>query len=58
MKILVAIEIDETRLKRIGWALGNYADELTDQTECKDWIDATLRDAIDELPLPPGEVTE
>jgi len=53
MKILVVIEINEERLKKIGWAMGNYADELTSQQECKDWIDAKLQDEIDELPLPP-----
>lgn len=53
MKLLVAITLTPERIKKIGWSMGNYSDELTDETECKDWIDATLQDTIDALPDPP-----
>lgn len=54
MKILVAIVLTDEQIKKIGWeGYGNYADELTDQVDCKDWIDNHLADTLDELSAPP-----
>jgi len=50
MILLVAITLNESQVKRIGWTLGNYSDEITDEEECKGWIDATLLDNIADLP--------
>ncbi len=53
MKILVAITLTDAQVKKIGWCLGNYSDELTDETECKQWIDSFLLDTLGALPDPP-----
>lgn len=53
MDILMSIYINETNQKKIGWAMGNYSNELPDDVECKDWLEANLQDTFNELSLPP-----
>ena len=53
MRILTSITLTDEQVKAIGWDCGNYAEDTTDEVEVKDWLDATLRDTIEDLPLPP-----
>ncbi len=53
MKLIIAVTLTDEQIKKIGWSMGNYTDDITDETECKNWIDGTLFDTIEELPLPP-----
>lgn len=49
MKILINVEIDESRQKKIAYDLGNYANDLPDETECEDWLNQMIEDKFDEL---------
>lgn len=49
------IKITKPIRKKIGWALGYYSDEEgADQTECQDWLEASIKDTLEALPEPPN----
>ncbi len=53
MQILLAVNLTDSQVKKIGGSMGNFGDEIIDQTECKDWLEVTLQEKFDEMPLPP-----
>ena len=47
--------MSDEQIKKIAWDLGQYADDLPDEEECKDWLEQQLQDHFDELNIPPDE---
>ena len=48
-KIVLTLDITESRRRKIAYDLGQYADDLPDDIECQDWLYQMILDKFDEL---------